>query len=94
MEQFIFPALSSFVAAIITWFFSRRKSLAEDRSAELDNVAKAVKYYQDMLDDLATRLAQAIQQMKQMEIDQRALMEENRHLIDELQKFKQLNGKQ
>lgn len=107
MEQFVYPTITGFFGALITWFFSRRKTLAEDRSAELDNAVKAVKYYRDLLDDMATRLTAAYDTIKSMEnqykelilvnqsmeIQHRELMLVNQQLVDELQKFKQLNGK-
>jgi hypothetical protein len=93
MEQIVYPALTAFISGLITWFFSRRKTLAEDRAAELDNAVTAVKYYRDLLDDMATRLTAAYDTIKSMEIQHRELMLVNQQLVDELQKFKQLNGK-
>lgn len=94
MEQFIYPTLTAFFAAFITWLFSMRKSLALDRAAELDNAVNAVKYYRDLLDDITARLTAATETIKTMEIQHRELMVVNQQLVDELQKFKQLNGKQ
>ena len=94
MEQFIYPTLTAFFASFITWLFSIRKSLALDRAAELDNAVNAVKYYRDLLDDITARLTAATETIKTMEIQHRELMVVNQQLVDELQKFKQLNGKQ
>lgn len=94
MEQFIYPTLTAFFASLITWFFSFRKTLAEDRAAELDNAVNAVKYYRELLDDIAARLTAATETIKTMERQHRELMLVNQQLVDELQKFKQLNGKQ
>ena len=94
MEQFIYPTLTAFFASFITWLFSMRKSLALDRAAELDNAVNAVKYYRDLLDDITARLTAATETIKTMEIQHRELMMVNQQLVDELQKFKQLNGKQ
>lgn len=94
MEQFIYPTLTAFFASFITWLFSMRKSLALDRAAELDNAVNAVKYYRDLLDDISARLTAATETIKTMEIQHRELMVVNQQLVDELQKFKQLNGKQ
>ncbi|KAF2507121.1 cell wall anchor protein [Flavobacterium zhairuonense] len=93
MEQFLYPTLTAFFAGFITWFFSMRKSLAEDRAAELDNAVSAVKYYRDLLDDITARLTAATETIKKMEIQHKELMLINQQLVDELQKFKQLNGK-
>lgn len=93
MEQFIFPTLAAFFSALITYVFSKRKNLAEDRAAELDNAVSAVKYYRDLLDDMASRLSAATDTIKKMELQHRELMGINQQLVEELQKFKQLNGK-
>lgn len=93
MEQVVYPTLTAFFAALITYLFSKRKNLAEDRAAELDNAVTAVKYYRDLLDDMANRLTAATETIKTMEIQHRELMGINQHLVEELQKFKQLNGK-
>lgn len=71
-----------------------RKTLAQDRAAELDNAVNAVRYYRDLLDDITARFTAATDTIKKMEIQHRELMLVNQQLVDELQKFKQLNGKQ
>jgi len=93
VEQFIYLTLNASFATLMTWFISKRKNLADDRAAELDNAVNAVKYYRDILDDMACRLTAAIETIKKMEIEHRDLMKVNHQLVDELQKFKQLNGK-
>lgn len=93
MEQILYPTLTAFLSGLVTWFFSKRKSLAEDRAAELDNAVNAVKYYRELLDDMASRLTAATETIKTMEAQHRELMGINQHLVEELQKFKQLNGK-
>ncbi len=93
MEQFAYPILAAFFSALITYLFSIRKNLAADRAAELDNAVNAVKYYRDLLDDMATRLTAATDTIKKMELQHRELMQINQQLVEELQKFKQLNGK-
>ena len=94
METFLYPTLTAFFASFITWFFSMRKSLAQDRAAELDNAVNAVKYYRDLLDDITSRLTTATEIIKTMEVQKRELMIVNQQLIDELQKSKQLTAKQ
>ncbi|WP_281233499.1 cell wall anchor protein [Flavobacterium gelatinilyticum] len=93
MELFIYPTLAAFFSALITYIFSKRKNLAEDRAAELDNAVNAVKYYRELLDDMASRLTKATDTINEMEKKLRELMDVNQHLVEELQKFKQLNGK-
>lgn len=92
LEQFLFPTLTAFFAALTTWLFSKRKTQAEDRAAELDNAVNAVKYYRELLDDLSARLTAATETIKNMEEQHRELMLINQQLVDELQKIKQQNS--
>jgi hypothetical protein len=94
MEQFLYPTLTAFFASFITWFFSMRKSLAQDRAAELDNAVSAVKYYRDLLDDISARLTVATGTIKSMEAQQREQLLINQQLVEELQKVKQLKGRE
>lgn len=89
MEHFIYPSLTAFFAALITWLFSMRKTLAQDRGAELDNAVSAVKYYRDLLDDITARLIVATDTIKKMEKQQKEQIALNQQLADEVQKFKQ-----
>jgi chromosome segregation ATPase len=93
MEQFVYPVLTVFFTALVTWFFSRRKNLAQDRAAELENAINAVKYYRELLDDMAARLQSANETIATLEKQLHDLMVTNQSLVVELQKFKQLNGK-
>lgn len=93
MEQILYPTLTAFFAALITWFFSMRKSLAEDRASELDNAVNAVKYYRDLLDDITARLTVSIETIKKMETQNKELVLINQQLTVELQKIKQVNEK-
>ncbi len=86
MEQFIYPTLTAFFAALITWFFSRK-------STELDNEIKSANFYRSLLDDAMKRLNQAIDTINDRDEKIKVLMDEIELLTDELKKFKQLNGK-
>lgn len=106
-SEIIITALISAVTGVAGWFAARRQNLAEVQSTELDNVEKAVKYYRDMLDDMAGRHKSALAELNQVRLDMeqlqnqvkiltdkiKRLCEENRQLLDELKKYKQLNGK-
>ncbi|MGN7811062.1 hypothetical protein [Flavobacterium sp. KACC 22758] len=93
MEHFLYPTLTAFFGAFITWFFSWRKTLAQDRAAELDNAVSAVKYYRDLLDDITTRLTAATENIKKMEVQNNELSHINKQLTDELHKLKLLKEK-
>jgi hypothetical protein len=100
VQEFILPILTTLATALITWFFARRKSNAEAKSAEIDNEIKASGFYKSLLDDLKDRLESAIKAIEErdnkiIERDKKIdmLLIEIEQLTDELRKFKQLNGK-
>jgi hypothetical protein len=93
IDNLIIPVLVAFFSALITWLFSRAKNKRDLKAQDIENEIKAAKYYQGLLDDLAERLDKAITELKESEERHDKLMEVNRKLVDELQKFKQLNGK-
>ena len=108
IEQILVPVAITFFTAIITWLFARKVKNQELKamqvelsslkvkleSSKLDNEIKSAKYYQGLLDDMSIRLDNAIEELMQSESRHRKLMDVNRELVEELQKFKQLNGKQ
>ena len=107
MEQFIYPTLTAFFAALITWFFSRK-------GTEIENDSKSALFYQNLLDDATKRINQCLEiidslnikvaemdkiiesqdiEKKQLRQHIQELMLSNETLINEIKKFKQLNGK-
>lgn len=107
MEQFLYPTLTAFFAALITWFFSRK-------STEIDNEGKSALFYQNLLDDATKRINQCLEiienlnikvterdkvierqevEKQQLQHHIKELMDSNESLINEMRKFKQLNGK-
>lgn len=107
MNEFLYPTLTAFFAALITWFFSRK-------STEIDNEAKSALFYQNLLDDATKRINQCLEiidsvnakvaerdktieaqdvEKKQLRLHIQELLESNESLINEIKKFKQLNGK-
>ena len=96
----LIPAITSILTAVFTWYAARRKNVAEAQSDELDNVEKAVSIYREMIDDMAKRHIEVLGEMKMLrqEIEElekkvRGLIDENKELLEELKKYKQLNGK-
>lgn len=75
---------------------------------ELDNEIKTSSYYQGVLDDMSMRLAQAVKEIMALEdryrqlmvmnsellIEMKHLKTSNSDLIEEIRKFKQLNGRE
>lgn len=92
-EQILTPVLITFFTALVTWFFTRKIKKLDLGSKNTDNEIKSSKYYQGLLDDFSKRLDSAIDELMELEIRHRELMSTNRKLVDELLKFKQLNGK-
>lgn len=86
MAQFLYPTLTAFFAALITWFFSRK-------STEIDNEIKSADFYRGLLDDATRRLNQAIDTITAQDIKIKSLMIEIETLTIEIRKYKQLNGK-
>ena len=107
MNDGILAAIVSILTGVGTWFAARRKNLADVQSSELENVEKAVKFYREQLEDIAKRwreateeankmnglYRQALKDLSQLEDRFNNLANENRALIEELKKYKQLNGK-
>lgn len=100
MQEVIFTAVFGAVTSTVTWFAARRKNTSEVQANELDNAVKAVGYYREMLDDMAVRYKTAMEELKALkelitELEERVklLADDNRELIEELKKYKQLNGK-
>jgi len=105
--EIVLTALVGVFTSLGTWFAARRKKLADVQSSELENVEKAVKFYREQLEDIANRwkdatdeantmnalYRQALKDLNSMELKFNQLADENRALIDELKKYKQLNGK-
>lgn len=86
MEQFIYPTLTAFFAALITWYFNRK-------STEIDNEIKSADFYRGLLDDATRRLNEAIDTITAQDIKIKSLMIEIETLTIEIRKYKQLNGK-
>jgi lipopolysaccharide biosynthesis regulator YciM len=107
IQELFTYVLIPFLTALTTWFFTRKKNKLELSATQTDNQIKASKYYQGLLDDMSKRLDKAIDELMKSEDRNAELMESNRaltksnielmainrELITELQKFKQLNGK-
>ena len=105
--EVVITALVGVVTSLGTWFAARRKNLADVQNSELDNVEKAVKFYRERFEDIAQQwkdatdeatkmnelYKQALTDLNSLELRFNKLAEENRALIDELKKYKQLNGK-
>lgn len=61
MEQFVYPTLTAFFAALITFLFAKRKNTADAKSAEIDAEIKSADFYRSLLDDATKRLNQCLE---------------------------------
>jgi uncharacterized protein HemX len=100
MIEALITIVTGFFASLVTWFFARRKSLAEAKSQEIDNAVKNADYYQKLVDDWVERyqkivaeLDRASEIIKAKDFQINELMDSINHLTEELKKYKQLNGK-
>ncbi|WP_343530838.1 hypothetical protein [Pedobacter sp.] len=97
MEDFFKNYLSELALAVIGafvgWFFQRKKQQAEVRGSEIENAEKGLQYYRQMVDDLGSRLTQAIMELNTTKMVIKELEEKIEALTEELRKYKQLNGK-
>ncbi|GIJ93361.1 hypothetical protein CAPN002_05790 [Capnocytophaga stomatis] len=93
LREFLLPVLTSFAGAFVGWFFGKAKEKAELQTSELDNVDKAVKIYREMIEDLGEKYAKAISDLEAANLRIKELERSVDNLVDELKKYKQLNGK-
>ncbi|ROH98405.1 hypothetical protein EGI16_21460 [Chryseobacterium sp. G0240] len=107
MNEVYLTAIVGIITSLGTWFAARRKNLADVQTSELDNVDKAVKIYREQLEDIGKRwqaatdeankmnelYRQALSDLNSLEVRFNKLADENRALLEELKKYKQLNGK-
>ena len=93
VQDFIYPLLSTVITAIITWFLTKRKNNAEARLAEIDAEIRAAEFYKTLVDDAMKRLDKAVATINSQDQKIKHLTEEIERLLEELKKYKQLNGK-
>ena len=93
LKEPLLAFISLFLSTLVGWLFGRRKQQAETQTTELDNVDKAVKIYREMIEDLGTKYANAIDELKKANQRIKDLEASVEELRTELKKYKQLNGK-
>jgi len=52
--EWIYGSLAALGSSFATWFFTRKKSAAETKGSELENVERSLKIYREMLTDVKT----------------------------------------
>lgn len=68
------------------WFFTRKKTNAEAKSSELENVEHAIKIWREMSEQLKKEVEDLKLELKEVRADQAALHRENKALKDYLMK--------
>ena len=64
MDDFLLVVVPSFITALTTWIFSRRKYKAETQTNELDNVEKAARIWRELSEDLEKRMKEEIRELR------------------------------
>jgi hypothetical protein len=99
--------LATIITGFGGWFFGRKKANVDVEGVQIENFDKGLLYYQKLVDDLGVRLERSILALQNSEIEKQVVIQKfteatkNIHeleikvekLTDELQKYKQLNGK-
>lgn len=100
LMEVVYTALATFLGGFVGKVIEKQKNKLELKSIEIDNATKNAQYYQGLLDDMARRYKEALDELekatltikdKDKQIDE--LMDSIHLLTEELKKYKQLNGK-
>ncbi|MBO4233917.1 cell wall anchor protein [Riemerella anatipestifer] len=102
--EYITPHLSAFLGAVLTglagFIFGKERQKveveglkAEAEAREIENAERVLKYYREMVEDLATKLKTAITELDEAKVVIKELEAKVEALTLELTKYKQLNGK-
>lgn len=97
MNEVLLTAIVGVLTSLGTWFAARRKNLADTQTSELDNVEKAVKFYREQFEDIATKLQNQVaetdkviqlhkeqaEETRKLNVQNKILIEENKALIEE-----------
>lgn len=100
MMDAIYATLTALGSGAVAWIFSRKLALSQVKSIDIDNAVKNAQYYQGLVDDLANRLKQALEELHEATLTItnqnktiQDLSDQINELTQELKKYKQLNGK-
>lgn len=91
--QYLGVFLTAIISGLLGWFFQRKKQYAELQSIEIENAHALLKYYTEMVNSLGGELAKAIKELNAAKQHNKELEIKIEELIEELKKYKQLNGK-
>lgn len=84
----IFQILTIIISSTVAWHYGgKAKVKRELTSSDLDNEIKSANYYKGLLDDMSSRLENAIKEIGLLETRVLQLMQANRELIDKNNKL-------
>ena len=75
MPEIVSSIAMMVIPAIVTWYLTKRKNLAEARQSEIESEVKAAEFYRSLLDDATVRLDKAIETINQQESKIKSLIE-------------------
>lgn len=84
MKELLLIIIPSIVSSVLTWFFYRKKYVAETQTNELDNVQKALAIYRDTILDLKTDLEDLRKKITEVVEENEALGKQMEELRKEL----------
>ncbi len=82
MKELIITSVFSAITGLAGWFAGRRKSKAQTRTIEIENVERAVKIWQELAESYAMKLMDVQNDIDRVNADNRLLRVE----VDELRK--------
>ncbi len=82
MKELIITSVFSAITGLVGWFAGRRKSKAQTRTIEIENVERAVKIWQELAESYAMKLMDVQNDIDRVNADNRLLRVE----VDELRK--------
>lgn len=80
IENFFTLIIAPSISAVLAWVLARRKYIAEVGSNELDNVEKSIAIYRKMVEDLGTRVDVLSKGLKELQLENETLLQENKAL--------------
>lgn len=107
MAQVLYSSISAFFAALVAWFFSRKGTQIDNEVKSalfyqnlLDDATNRINQCLEIIDNLNIKVTERDKVIERQEFEKqqlqhhiKELMDLNESLINEMRKFKQLNGK-
>jgi len=83
MNEYLIPAISSILLALLTFLFTKRKYIAETKkaradsdSSEIDNADKMAKMWREFSEEFKVRLEKDIQELREKNVSMRTQLNE------------------